>query len=251
MENSSSGKLDWCIARLGSDMNWWIEEISDPIHWDLDSLSVIDPRQMTYLFEFIEPLRAYGFEDSCLESAFFVFRIDKDLGEGRIRLVRSTESIIDPAEPLFALPDLMDEEKGAYADFLDHIIKLRVKLLNDLIEFEEKLSIDELEEEIRETQQRDFLEGRGVHVFPEILSILEYVPQGYQLEDDDDVAIEEDETDLLEDDDLPEVDEEIEEDDTMRWENEDEDEEEETEKEWDDDDDEGEDDEEKPKRRKK
>ena len=80
----------------------------------------------------------------------------------------------------------MDEEKGPYADFLDQITKSRVKLLNDLIEFDENLTIDELEEEINARQNNDYFEGRAVHFFNEITAILEYVPDGFELDVDDD-----------------------------------------------------------------
>ena len=37
--------LDWCIVRLGDDHNWWVAETSDPVRWDVDGLSIVDPRQ--------------------------------------------------------------------------------------------------------------------------------------------------------------------------------------------------------------
>ena len=41
---------------------------------------------------------------------------------------------------LFALPDVLDEEKGPYADFLNHVSEKRVSMLNELIEFAEPYS---------------------------------------------------------------------------------------------------------------
>ena len=26
--------------RLGEDHNWWVDEVSDPVHWDVDALSI-------------------------------------------------------------------------------------------------------------------------------------------------------------------------------------------------------------------
>lgn len=221
---SSSPKLEWCVVRLGEDLNWWVSEISDDIHWDVDGLSIIDPRQMSHLIELCEPLRDYGFNFDSLDNAFFTFRIDRELKDGAIRLIRTREPLSESEDRLFALPDILDEEKGPYADFLDQITKLRVKMLNDLIDFDQKLTIDELEEEIRERQNSDFLEGRATHFFHEINAILEYVPVGFELDEDEvDIDVEE----IADFPDIDEPDEKIEEDETMRWDEEEEEEEEE------------------------
>jgi len=224
---SSSPQLDWCIVRLGEDLNWWVTDISDDVHWDVDGLSIIDPRQISHLVELCEPLREYGFSFDVLDQAFFTFRIERELEDGRIRLIRAREDISESEDRLFCLPNILDEEKGPYADFLDQITKVRVKLLNDLIDFEQKLTIDELEEEIRERQNGDFLEGRATHFFHEISAILEYVPVGFEL-DEDEVGADEEEIE-----DFPDLvdteDEKIEEDETMRWDEDDEEEEEEEE----------------------
>jgi hypothetical protein len=178
-------QLEWCIVRLGEDHNWWVDEVSDPVHWDVDGLSIIDPRQVDHLIELIEPLREYGFDPDVFERAFIPFRISKDLGKGRVRLARTKESLLESDEKLFALPDVIDEENGPYADLLDHLTRLRVKLLNDLFDFEEKLTVDELEDQIRETENNDFIEGKAVHLFNEITAILDFMPAGYGDEDDE------------------------------------------------------------------
>jgi hypothetical protein len=224
----TSPQLEWCIVRLGEDMNWWVEEISDDINWDVDGLSIIDPRQLTHIIELVEPLHDYGFEPDLLESAFYAFRISKDLGNGRVKLARSNEAILDTEDKIFVLPDILDEETGPYADLIDHITKLRVKLLNDSISFEKKLTVDELEEEVRDEENNSFLEGRSVHLFNEIISILEYVPAGFELDSDHDEDEspdgEEDVDDVFPD--LEEdVDESLKEDETMRWDDEKEEEE--------------------------
>lgn len=224
----TSPQLEWCIVRLGDDMNWWVEEISDEIHWDVDGLSIIDPRQLAHIIELLEPLHDYGFEPELMEAAFYAFRISQNLGQGRVKLERTSDSLLDSDEKLFALPDILDEETGPYADFVDHISRLRVKMLNDSMSFEKKLTVDELEEEIRDEQNNSFIEGRSVHLFNEINAILEYVPAGFELDEDS-----EEEGDDEEDVDVPDVfadiddeeDESIQEDETMRWdEDEDEDE---------------------------
>ena len=217
----SSTTLDWCIVRLGEDHNWWVSEVSDPVRWDVDGLSIIDPRQVAHLLELIEPLRDYAFDQDILEAAFICFRIEKDLGEGRVRLKRVKESIFESDEKLFILADVMDEENGPFADLLDHLTRLRVKMLNDLFDFESKLTVDEVEDELREDQNTSFIEGKAVHTFDEITAILDYVPTGWDTDEEQSTKeIEE------EDDDLPELDEAEEEklknDESLKWDEEEE-----------------------------
>jgi len=225
-------QLEWCNVRLGEDHNWWVDEVSDPVHWDVDALSIIDPRQVDHLIEAIEPLREYGFDPDVFERAFIAFRIVKDLGKGRVNLRRTKESLLESDEKLFALPDIIDEENGPYADLLDHLTRLRVKLLNDLFDFEEKLTVDEVEDQIREAQNNDFIEGKSVHLFTELTAILDFMPAGYGDDDDEEApatgarskrraaANEEDE------DDLPDIEEEEDErmknDASLKWDEDDE-----------------------------
>ncbi len=216
----ATATLDWCIVRLGDDHNWWVDETSDPVRWDVDGLSIVDPRQVGHLVELVDPLRDYGFDQDAFESAFIPFRIEKDLGNGKVRLKRVKESIFESEEKLFALPDILDEENGPYADLLDHLTKCRVKLLNDLFTFETKLSVDEVEDEIREDQNSSFMHGKAVHTFEEITSILDYMPAGYDADEDasEKASSDDDEAD---DEDLPEVDEAEEEklknDESLKW----------------------------------
>jgi hypothetical protein len=240
----SSTNLDWCIVRLGEDHNWWVSEVSDPVRWDVDGLSIIDPRQVAHMLELIEPLRDYSFDQDIMEAAFISFRIEKDLGEGRVRLKRVKESIFESDEKLFVLPDVIDEENGPFADLLDHLIRLRVKMLNDLFDFESKLTVDEVEDELREDQNTSFIEGKAVHTFEEITAILDYVPTGWDVDEEHPAKEVEDD-----DDDLPELDEAEEEklknDESLKWDEEDEekDEEDEDGKKSDDDDEDSDDDE--------
>lgn len=230
MANSST-TLDWCIVRLGEDHNWWVDEVSDSVRWDVDGLSIVDPRQVDHLVDAVEPLRDYNFDEDTLDVAFITFRIDKDLGKGRIRLKRVKESLFDTDEKLFALPDVVDDENGPYADLLDHLTRCRVKMLNDLIEFESALTVDEVEDEIREEQNASFMEGAAIHVFDELGAILDYTPAGFDTDEDDDSDSDEED---IGDADLPDIDEEDEKtlkgDASLKW-DEDEEEEESEEKE--------------------
>ncbi|MGF1452497.1 MAG: hypothetical protein ACFB21_10545 [Opitutales bacterium] len=205
---SRGNTLEWCIVRLGEDYNWWVQEISDEVHWDVEGLSIIDPRQLAHLVDLIEPLREYDFRNELLENAFYTFKIASKLDGNQLKLARTNESIFDAVEPVFALPDIIDEEKSPYADLLDHISRLRVRMLNDLIEFEQRFTLEELEEELREEHNNFFLEGNALHVFRELTDVLEFVPAGYELDEEETKSSEpEDEIE----DEFPEIDEEEEE----------------------------------------
>lgn len=226
---NTSAKLTWCKARIGEDMNWWVKEVSDPIHWEIDGLGIIDPRQFQYMLDLLEPLNEYGLQADIVENAFYPFGIDTIDEDKTVHLKRVTDSILRSEDSLFALPNVMDEEKGPFADFLDHITRFRIKMLNDLIDFAQKLTIEELEEDIRESQNDAFLEGRATHFFNEITAILEYVPEGFELDGDEIKPAKPDddelEKNLVDVDDAAESDENLEADETMKWE-EDEDEDE-------------------------
>lgn len=209
--------LEWCVVRLGEDQNWWVAETSDPVRWDVDGLSIVDPRQVAHLIELVDALRDYGFDQDVFEAAFIPFRIERDLGGGKVRLKRVKESLFESDEKLFALPDILDEENGPYADLLDHLTRCRVKLLNDLFEFDAKLTVDDVEDEIREDQNAHFIEGKAVHTFEELCAILDYMPSGHETDEDQHAqrAVEENA------DDLPEVDEEdekrLKDDESLKW----------------------------------
>jgi hypothetical protein len=209
--------LDWCIVRLGEDHNWWVCETSDPVRWDVDGLSIVDPRQVAHLVELVDALRDYGFQQDLFEAAFIPFRIEKDLGGGKVRLKRVKESIFESEEKLFVLPDILDEENGPYADLLDHLTRCRVKMLNDLFAFESKLTVDEVEDEIREEQNTHFIEGKALHTFSELCAILDFMPDGIDADEEAPSKAAEEE----EEDDLPTLDAEEEEklknDESLKW----------------------------------
>jgi len=214
----ATSTLEWCIVRLGEDHNWWVTETSDPVRWDVDGLSIVDPRQVAHLIELVDALRDYGFHQDLFEAAFIPFRIERDLGSGKVRLKRVKESIFESDEKLFALPDILDEENGPYADLLDHLTRCRVKMLNDLFTFESKLTVDEVEDEIREEQNTHFIEGKAVHTFAELCAILDYMPEGIDADEEHPSKAAEEEE---EGDDLPALDAEEEEklknDESLKW----------------------------------
>lgn len=221
----STPTLDWAIIRLGDDHNWWVEELSDTVHWDVDGLSIIDPRQIDHVVELCEPLREYGLDLDDIDTAFIPFRIDKDLGNGRVRLARVRDSFLESEDKLFALPDVVDEENGPYADFLDQITRARVKMLNDLFDFEQKLTVDEVEDQLREEQNNRFMENKAIHLFEEVVAILDFVPEGWETDEDAPAkASVEEEEDEFPDIDDDEEEEKLKGDSSLRWDEEEEEE---------------------------
>ena len=62
---------------------------------------------------------------------------------------------------LFALPDVLDEEKVLMRTFSSCFL-VRVSMLNELIEFTEPYTQEEMEEVLAEKENNDFLEPKEV-----------------------------------------------------------------------------------------
>ena len=217
----TSPKLSWCKVRLGNDLNWWVTETSDKVNWDMDGLSVIDPRQAAHMLETLDGLREYGLDDAIVDKAFIPFSIDKRISKNEIRISRSQDSVLEADDQqLFLLADNIDDERSPYAEFLDHITALQIKMLNDTFDFEKDIAIEDLEEEIRQNYTNDYMEGKAIHIFHEVMDILEYVPDGYSLEDDDDEE-HKDQEDTYDDIEDVQEEEDMEEDETMHWDDDD------------------------------
>ena len=176
--------LDWCIVRLDEDENWWVESISDKENWDVEDLGIIDPKQFLHISELIDSMTEFGLDSQLVDEAFFTFEIAEELKDGKIKLVRVRDSLLKAEDMLFALPDVLDEEKGPYADFLNHISSVRVSMLNDLIDFTEPYTQEEMEEVLAEKENNDFLEAKRSHFSEELISILEFVPEGFAIDSD-------------------------------------------------------------------
>jgi hypothetical protein len=186
---------------LGEDFNWWISEVSDNIHWEVDGLGILDPNQVEYAADLLAQMQAHGLRDDIVENAFFKFSIEKELPRNMVRLVASNEELMSTKDKIFAMPHTIDGNDGPYADFIDHIILARVKMLNANLDFQQPLGVEEVEEAIRDEQQANYVNGKVCHVFDEIVSILDYVPEGYVLGDDSNSQDLDDDLDLCEFDD--------------------------------------------------
>jgi hypothetical protein len=184
MTKKTGPSLEWCIVRLSEDENWWIDEISDKENWDVYNLGIIDPKQFLHINELLDSMSEFGLDSQLVDDAFFTFEIKEEVKGGKIKLVRVRDSLLKADDMLFALPDVLDEEKGPYADFLNHVSQIRVTMLNELIEFAEPYTQEEMEEVLSEKQNNDFLEGRRSHFSDELISILEFVPDGFAIDSD-------------------------------------------------------------------
>jgi hypothetical protein len=181
---SSKDNLEWCVVRLGDDYNWWVDKVSGDIQWDVGCLSIVDPKQFEHIIDLVAPLKTYGFRDDVLENAFYKFRIEEVLPRDKVRLSRVDAKVLESVDRLFCLPNMVSEIEGPSAEFVDHIILMRVKLLNDLLEFKRPIDPQELEESIRDVQNERYMAGSAVHIFDEIGFILDYIPGGYELDED-------------------------------------------------------------------
>jgi len=215
----TSSKLLWCTVRFdAATSKWWAKETSDPRHYEPDGLGVLDPRQLPWVLDLLDPLREYGLSNEIVEAAFVPFQIQSVDKDDTVRLARVAEHILESEEQLFGLPNVKDGDKGAYADFLEHIMRLRVKFLNDNIKLETKLTYEDIDEHVGDLRNQALIEGRDIHALDEITDIIDFVPEGHELpvddEDEEKPARRAAEDEIEE---LPEGDEKLAEDETMRW----------------------------------
>ena len=103
--------------------------------------------------------------------------------------------------PDYERPDLDLPESSLDAGLLDDAQKdamaywwtrYRDPMLNELIEFAEPYTQEEMEEVLAEKQNNDFLGGQRSHFSDELFAILDFVPEGFaidaDLEEDPDTA---------------------------------------------------------------
>ena len=221
----TSSKLLWSTVRFDKKTSrWWVKETSDPRHYEPDGLGILDPRQLTWVLDMLDPLREYGLSNEIIEAAFVPFQIQSVDKDETVRLARVAEHLLESEETLFGLPNVKDGDKGAYADFLEHIMRLRVKFLNDNIKLEQKLTYEDIDEHVGDLRNQALIENRDIHPLEEIIDILDFVPEGHELPVDDEEEEAKPARRSPEDDieDLPEADEKLSEDETMRWGDEDE-----------------------------
>ncbi|MDR1173525.1 MAG: hypothetical protein LBK24_01885 [Puniceicoccales bacterium] len=195
----------WCIVRLGDDYNWWVHEASDDTFCDTE-LGILDPKQIEHMTDLLDQLKQYGLDDEVVNGAFIPYVIDREMAKEMLRLYEVKDNILSPRERIFCLPNSSGEQEGMFAEFIDHIMALRIKLLNASFDFKQPLNLEEVEDILHAEQQERYIAGIRTHAFDEIMSILDYVPAGYSLDADiEDEDEDKEDIDLLEfDDDVEE-----------------------------------------------
>ena len=148
---------------------------------DGESVGVIDPRQFEYMIELMSPLMEYGLHNEIIENAFMKYRIVMELPENRVKVEHTTTKVMTSGEPLFLMPNVVADNDGPYGEFIHSMIRSRMKLLNESNEFKGPIDVEEIEESIREKAQEQHTGGSVLHIFDEIVDILEYTPAGYDV----------------------------------------------------------------------
>jgi hypothetical protein len=170
----------WIVIALGDDNNWWVAETSDSTSSE-DALSVMEPEQVRYVIESLEPYAPDGYKRDLFEEAFHAWRVESQLADGRLRLAPADDSFFDDTQ-LFALPDVpLDvreelEEKGNYPDFIDQLEQWRIRHLNRTHDYARPADELDMEDELRAIDQDRYACGMVAHVFDEIREILGWSP---------------------------------------------------------------------------
>ncbi|MDR2737347.1 MAG: hypothetical protein LBB18_00180 [Puniceicoccales bacterium] len=174
----------WCVVYLGDDFNWWIQDMSDEVSPDTEMMGILDPKQVEHMVDLLSQLRKYGLNDEIVNGAFITYTIDREMPKEMLRLCESKGSAMASHDPIFCLPNTIGDGDGPFSEFIDHIMALRVKLLNFSFDFKRPLNAEEIEDILHADQQERYIAGVKTHAFDEIMSILDYVPAGYNLDED-------------------------------------------------------------------
>ncbi|MDR1595381.1 MAG: hypothetical protein LBR91_00445 [Puniceicoccales bacterium] len=197
--DESINRNSWCVVCIGDDYNWWVHEAGDDVNLDAGSSGIIDPKQVEHMVDLLDQLRPYGLDNEIVSSAFITYAIERETAKEMLRLRETRDDVFSPRERVFCLPNIVGEQEGPFVEFMDHIMAMRVKLLNASIDFKQPLNAEEIEDIFHAEQQERYISGVKMHVFDEIVSVLDYVPLGYSLDDDvDDGQPPEDSVDLSE-----------------------------------------------------
>jgi hypothetical protein len=184
---------------MGEDGNWWVHDISDEIVSDVEMTGILDPKQVEHMVDLLSQLRKYGLNDEIVNGAFIAYAIDKEMPKEMLKLRESKGNILTSSDQIFCLPNTIGDQDGPFNEFIDHIMALRVKLLNSSFDFTRPLNAEEIEDILHADQQERYVAGVKTHAFDEIVSILDYVPDGYSLDgelDGSEDQMEDDELDL-------------------------------------------------------
>ncbi len=175
----------WIVVRLGNDMNWWVEKSSEDTYWPREGLSVLDPRQFRDVAERLGEYAGVGLKRGMLARAFALYVREADMDEGRLRLKLAQNQDEDTDNKFFALPLFLNEEEGAYRDFVECLIEARVKRINKTHRYARNVDDLDLEEELLAKINDRYFEGGALHCYDEINEILAWSPADWEGGDED------------------------------------------------------------------
>ena len=153
-------------VRLGEDFNWWVQadgDVGPP-------QGILDPRQGTHLKELLDAYQPFGFQPHHLAAAFHSYRIDAELGKGRLRL------IADEEPNCFALPVAGEDDESSYLGFLENVRAARIRKLNAEHHYVHDCTVEEMIEELSLIDADRYFSAEVIHPFDEIQEILEWSP---------------------------------------------------------------------------
>ena len=166
----------WITARLGEDLNWWLDESHSDIYSDEVGRGLLDPRQVAYLVELLDEYQPYGYRREFLKAAFQLFQVESELDEGHLRLAPLDQDIYHSGEQPFALPMLGQEEDGPYYEFLDVITAARIRKINVTHQYARACTDLEMQEELDALDRDRYFMSENIHCFNEINDILQWSP---------------------------------------------------------------------------
>ena len=170
-----SKKLQWVVAKLGEDFNWWVTSTSAEGGDQMEPRGILDPRQVAHLVEVLHDYRRHGLHVEQVRSAFQMFALESEIAEGQARL-RAVEESFGEDQELFALPVLDGEEdgEGAYGTFLDVLSTARIHLLNGTHQYARPCTVGEMEDDLVAVDSDRYFSAEVIHTFDEINEILEW-----------------------------------------------------------------------------
>ena len=168
------------MARLGTDLNWWLDQASERSYATKCDRSLLDPRQLAHLAQTLEAYRPYDYQPAHFEAAFQVFAVESEIADDRLRLAPADESVFNTAAPFFAVPLIHDEGTGPYYDFLDAITAARIRLLNATHDYARPCTEWEMIEELDALDNDRYFNADTIHAFDEITEILQWSPAEWE-----------------------------------------------------------------------
>ena len=175
-EEIESNDVRWIVARLGEDLNWWLESTNLSGDAPPALCGVLDPRQVTHLAEILEQYEAYGLRPGQLETAFKLYSLESEVDEGRVRLAVNDDETFAAGSDVFALPLMEGEEDSPYALFLEALATARIRRINAEHKLTEKCTEEEMYAELDALDADRYFNADAKHCFEEITQILEWSP---------------------------------------------------------------------------